>query len=515
MPRSSGLQSLVQYGKFPVRLFLVMFFIRCIDLVLIQSSYVPDEYWQSLEVAHKKAFGYGYLTWEWTKGIRSYFYVSIFYILYEGLKLLQIDSPELVILLPRILQGLLSALADVYFVRWIYEKRSGQFSWGLLSWATTFFISYCSTRTLINTFEMNLTVIALYYYPWTPKSDSIPFVAIVSLLFYIRPTALVLWLPMIVVNIVGSKRPLNLLITHYIPVFVAVSALNIGLDSYFHDSLVFTTYNFFKANIVDNIGSYYGSHDFFWYLYAGLPTVLGIQIFPFYYRAFLRLSNSNFLRSLSYDVEAQMIFSVVFTVSVLSVVPHKEFRFLLPLVPMAIFVSSGTLGNWSTTAKSWALYVVGAALIVGNMSALVFLGRYHTAAPINTMAALRNDIGNSTSAKLLFLAPCHSFPLYSHLHLRIAARFLTCTPNFRNESDYLDETDKFYQNPPGWLRSQYATLQPCTLPTHIIKYDTLNITNFLYINNYTLTDSIFNSLYFYPNHTGEFVQVYKRKGKLC
>lgn len=491
-----------------------MIILRCVDLLWVQSSFVPDEYWQSLEVAHNKAFNYGYKTWEWGKGIRSYFYVSIIYLLYKVLSILQIDTPELVILLPRIFQGLLSALADVYFIRWVHEKRSGQFAWALISWVTTYFVAYCSTRTLINTFEMDLAIITLYYYPWTPKSTSVPFVALLSLICFIRPTSVILWLPLVSINILNAKQPLSLLLKNYLPVATIIIGLNVALDSYFHDNLIFTPYNFFKVNIMDGVNTFYGSHDFLWYLYAGLPVVIGFQTIPFYVRTISRITKSNFLNSLKYDVEAQMIFTVLWTVAVLSLVPHKEFRFLLPLVPMAVFVSSGALGKWSIKASTTILYAVGAFLIVAHSGALIFLGRFHNVGPIDTMTALRNDLDNTTSAKILFLAPCHSFPLYSHLHRKVPARFLKCTPNLRNESDYIDETERFYQNPVGWLRSEYATLQPCTLPTHIVKYDSLNITNFLYINNFTLHTRIFNSFYF-PNRTGEFVQIYKRKGKIC
>lgn len=245
MMRFKRLQTLIRYGEFPVRLFLLMLVIRCVDLLWVQSYFVPDEYYQSLEVAHKKVFGNGYLTWEWTKGIRSYFYVSLFQVIYEILKIVGLDSAELIIVTPRILQGVISSLSDVYFVRWVYEKRSGQFSWSLLSWLTCYFLSFCSTRTLINTFEMNLTTIALYYYPWTPKSSSIVFSSLLSLLCFIRPTAAVLWFPLVMLNIFNSKKPFHTLVTSYLPVAFIVGVLNVGIDSYYYGSLTFTPINFF------------------------------------------------------------------------------------------------------------------------------------------------------------------------------------------------------------------------------------------------------------------------------
>ncbi len=38
-------------------LFLALLAFRCLNALMLQTSYVPDEYWQSLEVAHKMAFG--------------------------------------------------------------------------------------------------------------------------------------------------------------------------------------------------------------------------------------------------------------------------------------------------------------------------------------------------------------------------------------------------------------------------------------------------------------------------
>lgn len=38
-------------------LFLGLLAFRVINALVIQTAYVPDEYWQSLEVAHQMAFG--------------------------------------------------------------------------------------------------------------------------------------------------------------------------------------------------------------------------------------------------------------------------------------------------------------------------------------------------------------------------------------------------------------------------------------------------------------------------
>lgn len=38
--------------------FLFCFAVRVASVFIVQTFYVPDEYWQSLEVAHKITFGY-------------------------------------------------------------------------------------------------------------------------------------------------------------------------------------------------------------------------------------------------------------------------------------------------------------------------------------------------------------------------------------------------------------------------------------------------------------------------
>lgn len=75
----------------------VILFVRLLSVFLVQTWYVPDEYWQTLEVAHNQAFGYGALTWEWQKGIRSYLYPSIVAILYTVLKYTGLDYPQAVV----------------------------------------------------------------------------------------------------------------------------------------------------------------------------------------------------------------------------------------------------------------------------------------------------------------------------------------------------------------------------------------------------------------------------------
>ena len=76
--------------------------VRVLVAVLTRSFFQPDEYFQSLEVAHHLVFGYGALTWEWVSArpIRSIVYPALNVPVYWALKVLRLDDTELLVRAP-------------------------------------------------------------------------------------------------------------------------------------------------------------------------------------------------------------------------------------------------------------------------------------------------------------------------------------------------------------------------------------------------------------------------------
>jgi phosphatidylinositol glycan class B len=54
---------------------LVVF--RVLNALCVQTYFVPDEYWQGPEVAHRLVFGYGHLTWEWRHGCEFFKFSNV------------------------------------------------------------------------------------------------------------------------------------------------------------------------------------------------------------------------------------------------------------------------------------------------------------------------------------------------------------------------------------------------------------------------------------------------------
>ena len=60
--------------------FAFLIFFRLVNCAILSTFFVPDEYFQCVEVAHESVFGYGSLTWEWKpdRPMRSFLYPSLF-----------------------------------------------------------------------------------------------------------------------------------------------------------------------------------------------------------------------------------------------------------------------------------------------------------------------------------------------------------------------------------------------------------------------------------------------------
>ncbi|XP_050672932.1 GPI mannosyltransferase 3 [Leptidea sinapis] len=448
-------------GLRPLQVFILLLSARILSVFLVQTWYVPDEYWQTLEVAHKHVFGYGELTWEWQKGIRSYLYPSVVSAIYYALKLTSLDYPTIVVLAPRIFQAVLSAFADYSFYKW-----SGNRKWALFVILTSWFWFYTASRTLLQTTETALVAIALSMFPFKAgkpsyyeKEDN-RWVWIACVSVFVRPTSAPLWIVLSVYNLMTTnKGPLKQLLSTYLPIGILSSGVLIGLDSFMYDRLIVTPWEFFKVNIIQDISSFYGEHPWYWYLTQGLPAVLGISL-PLVLWGILAVVR----RPKEHIIGVVILTAAAFHIILHSLISHKEFRFVLPLLPMLMYLAQDVIVPWSRKAKKWQLYTLAGLLVVGNVAPAFYFGTVHQSGPLRVMPLLREEIKDNKTS-VLFLMPCHSTPLYSHLHANITTRYLHCEPTSANT-----EAENFYNNPLSWWRSELARKQPYTL---VVMFDVL------------------------------------------
>lgn len=273
--------------------FLLLFLFRLSSVFLVWTSFVPDEYWQSLEVAHNIVFKYGYLTWEWKNGLRTYLYPLIFSILYKILQIFHMDFPSAIILVPRLFQAFLTSVSDYYFLHWC-QKLGCHPYWTSIAIFTNWFWFYCGSRTIVNAFETSITTIALYHYPWellynsSTKSKKIItiksfYLILAVFICIIRPTAATIWAPLVLLHIIAMdyKHKRELLLRIILPITVFMLSVSVVIDSLLYQKFVITPFEFLKFNLLHGIASFYGVHPFLWYITQGIPVVLALQSLPF------------------------------------------------------------------------------------------------------------------------------------------------------------------------------------------------------------------------------------------
>ncbi|XP_073842974.1 phosphatidylinositol glycan anchor biosynthesis class B isoform X2 [Musca autumnalis] len=486
-----------------ILVFLFCLAVRTASVFVVKTFYVPDEYWQSLEVAHKITFGYGYLTWEWVQGLRSYLYPVLIAGIYKVLALLSLDTVKWLVVLPRLLQATLSAYSDYRFYIWTGKKK-----WGLFLIAVSWFWFYTGSRTLSNTLETSLTTIALSYFPW--HGEGIAYLWPAALCCFLRPTAGIIWLPLVIYHLHKSKlRWTELVFKKFIIIGLLVATLSVGIDSYMHGRLLITPYEFLKYNVIQNIGSFYGSHPWHWYFTVGLPTVLGITFLPFLFGVIETIRNSN-----AYPTRKYLLLTVLLSLIVLSTVEHKEFRFVCILLPLCLYVASDTLTRWSYKASRLSLWAVAILIIVGNAVPAWYLSTIHQRGRIDVMSKLDNiaseyKIEQNRPTSILFLMPCHSTPYYSHIHQNVTMRFLTCEPNLKRTSNYKDEAELFFESPVHWLRSHIPSYPRSAKPSHVVLYEPLAETINEFLVDYKLLERVPNAEYI-NSRTGKHILIYQR-----
>lgn len=494
-------------------LLILLVLFRWMNVGLVQTSFVPDEYWQSVEVAHKVVFGYGYLTWEWQTGLRGFAYPAIFVVLYKMLAILRLDYPVVLILAPRLLQATLSAVGDFCLYKTsalIHGKDVAR--WTLIMNLSSWFVFYNATRTLTNTMENILTSVGLFFFPWprdwlhdkNEKQDRNPrvYIVIVALACLVRPTAAVLWLPLCLWHINFSRATLGslgfthfhllsiIIITHdvirvavtlFLPVGLIAISASLLMDRLFYGYFVLVQKNFIEFNLINDLGAFYGTHPWHWYFSQGFAVVMTTHIPSFVMGA-----------KMGYKKNGLLLWTVLWTLCIYSFTSHKEFRFIFPVVPICMLFCGLFMEDMHRSGKSKLLILY----LLFNIPASIYFGLFHQRGVLDVMGYVQEVADQHSTGEqrsVMFLMPCHSTPFYSHVHNNLPMRFLECQPNLNQEEDYVEETSLFYNNPMDWLKKEYE--DSASIPTYLIIFDVLkpSIEDFLCSHHFHEVTSYFHT----------------------
>ncbi|CAO3588463.1 unnamed protein product [Absidia cylindrospora] len=475
------------------RLFIVIVCVlfRWWNAYLTRTYDNPDEYWQAPEVAHRLVFGYGYLTWEWTHHIRSFFHPLVFAFLYKCLAWCHLDSPSLLITAPRYFQATISAFGDVathILAKKIYGNRLAPFI--LFVTLSSWFNFLMAPRTLSNTMETVFTVIAMKSWPFPGTATTIHWLSDyrksllwASLACITRPTNALIWGFLglqLLYHTPSSNHQRWTILVNAVLILSILLMLNVIVDTYFYtgkfpqfhsfryQDLVFVPWTFIKTNVFQSIAIFYGAHPFHWYVTQGLPLML-LSFLPLTIIGMVT-GTSTTATALASSSLKQLVLCVVFVYSLLS---HKEFRFIYPIFPLLmIFTAHGLSITWQKLGahvkRRWCLVII---LWMTQLILALYVSLWHQRGVMDVMIWLRQQ--QQPPMSVGFLMPCHSTPWHSVMHQTDRRDddmmwFLTCEPPLQttlleNNNNSLDQADLFYRDPVTFLSNFSSHPWPTTL----------------------------------------------------
>lgn len=263
----------------------------------------------------------------------------------------------------------------------------------------------------------------------------------------------------------------------------AVLAISVISDRLYFGFWAFPPYQWLYFNISKSLAIFYGQMPWHYYLSQGIP-LLTTTFLPFAVVGLYKsTSTSKTLSAEQSNTLKTLSFTLLTMVGALSIISHKEVRFIYPLLPILHILAAPYMTSFftvpsqppsdkqSSSRADGPITLRHKFSLVNLLSVNLFIAGYlslfHQPAPISVLTFLRNEferihpealtIGppepSSAPDELfaLFLTPCHTTPWRSHLvYSTLRARALTCEPPLHTapgsleRETYLDEADRFY-----------------------------------------------------------------------
>ena len=289
-------------------------------------------------------------------------------------------------------------------------------------------------------------------------------------------------------------------------------------DRLYFGEWTFPPYQWLHFNISQDLAVFYGRNDWHYYISQGLPLLLTTYV-PFtlvalYQASLLPSSNIRFLFTTT----------IFLTLGALSLISHKEVRFIYPLLPLLHILTAPTISAFfqpdpvivtpkpksgrreatetspsSVHRKSLYTMLLLNMLIAGYTSlshqngvlaVTKFLRQEYEILALDGRGRLLSDpdagINDDFKRQTTyteeetfagFLMPCHSTPWRSSLiHPGLKAWALGCEPPIHlaphkpERENYRDEADRFYDDPQKFLREEINTKER-PWPRYIVGFE--------------------------------------------
>ncbi|MGJ1395465.1 MULTISPECIES: hypothetical protein [Sphingobacterium] len=331
--------------------------------------YHADEHYQLIEFSGLK-LGWNNknnLAWEFHSMIRPSFQVWVCYLLFGFFNILGISDPYILSFILRLVTAFL-AIVGIY----VFYKRSkymlplnNHFVYACLSFFI-WFIPFVSVRFSSETWSGILFMFGLSFLLTQNGYKRRNFYLaglFIGLSFLCRFQTGIMVIGIIAWLIVIRKYSLTKLAEVIIPIFIVIQ-IGLALDFLFYGECVVTFWNYFKVNILDDVSSNYGVSP--WWT---IPAYLVEQ----------PLVPIGSLIVLSYIVicigypKSPIVWCTLPFILIHSLIPHKELRFLFPLVWFVPFTVMLAFSRLMMLKRLISDKYLSAVKFIGVVAAIVLL----------------------------------------------------------------------------------------------------------------------------------------------
>lgn len=489
-------------SRVPFRIGVILFLYRVLIAFTLRTAESPDEWWQSAEVAYYMVFGKGHLTWEWKAGIRSVAFPAMYALPFYVLKMLRLDSAYSILAAERLVQALIATGIDLTMLalagkidRAIWkdsvddaaaaghdkaaeDKRivavdiqspdeaslggsaSKQGGWvaspfvmrttarlAMFQW----YVTYDGARAYSNVAEGLFVMLAAL------QANYYSFLLVAGVACMVRVTAAIALFPIFLYHVLRQVRRRGILrglcycfVGAVVILSVVVGAMML-VDYVFYHRWVLTPLRFVEFNLVKNVSHFYGVYPWWWYFAAGFPIMVGPHLIFLLMLPLVqwRLAASGYkaarrTRALVW----RLLGLLLWTLTAHSIVPHKEVRFMFPMLPVAIVLISFVISTFVRQPQSMRFFRMGGGsnrgrgtrallgvrvvlclhrlFICVNVALIVLFVYVYRQGGVGVMAAVRNA-PTPVFDRVDVLTHCYFTPGYSHVHKKVQElRLIDC-----------------------------------------------------------------------------------------
>jgi phosphatidylinositol glycan class B len=297
-----------------------------------------------------------------------------------------------------------------------------------------------------------------------------------------------------------------------------VLAVSGASDFYYFGEWTFPPYQWLNFNISQNLAVFYGRNDWHYFLSQGLPLLLTTYL-PFTLVALFQATSLP-----PSDIRFLLTTTIFTATSTLSLISHKEVRFIYPLLPLLHILTAPVITSFfqttatktthpppfPSTPRTVTITILHrkkllALILALNISIAAYTSAFHQSGVISVTKFLRTEyeaLALDGRGRLMshpdaskddhvkkytnydddetfvgFLMPCHSTPWRSQLiYPGLKAWALSCEPPIHlaphsvERENYRDEGDRFYDNPIKFLREEINTKEK-PWPRYIVGFE--------------------------------------------